>query len=235
MSTAIGYGLHTQLRFLISRSSRDRKTTGHGESLCETTYLVGAWELTQGTTEAPETKPQQELEVFKRRFYQTNSIFVGSCSRDTTLGLEWSTDPNSIWKHLEQQYQPLGIAQRFEAYILYGLPEPPLRRRGYQNVLPTVPGEAPMRSSIGHHPRRRSGACPFTQEITRILRPTLYASGHKWTTMPVKRAQRPSRWIGSFRACSARHANPTLFSTRVPARVSPPGPHGQGWKGHVQA
>ena len=70
-------------------------------------YLLarGLWELTQGTANAPESK--QELDFFNRRFYQTNSILVGSCSRDITLSLEWSTDPHATWNYLENQYQPL--------------------------------------------------------------------------------------------------------------------------------
>ena len=80
-------------------------------------YLLarGLWELTQGTANAPESK--QELDFFNRRFYQTNSILVGSCSRDITLSLEWSTDPHATWNYLENQYQPLGISQRYEAFM----------------------------------------------------------------------------------------------------------------------
>ena len=74
-------------------------------------YLLarGLWEL---TANAPESK--QELDFFNRRFYQTNSILVGSCSR--TLS-EWSTDPHATWNYLENQYQPLGISQRYEAFM----------------------------------------------------------------------------------------------------------------------
>ena len=82
-------------------------------------YLLGRglWEFTQGTAKAPETESKQELEAFTRQFYQTNSILVGSCSREIVLGLEWSMDPRATWTHLEKQYQPLGKLQRLEAYM----------------------------------------------------------------------------------------------------------------------
>ena len=124
-------------------------------------YLLarGLWELTQGTANAPDSKSQQELDLFNRRFYQTNSILVGSCSRDITLSLEWSTDPHATWNYLENQYQPLGISQRYEAFMDFM----DLRYDGKNitNVLPTVPGEASTLSSTGHRPRQRSDDVPI--------------------------------------------------------------------------
>ena len=95
-------------------------TTGHGESLCETTYLVGGL----GTHPRHSRRPGNEITAITAsfqspigRFYQTNSIPIGSCSRDITRNLNWSADPHATWKHLEQQCQALGISQRFEAYM----------------------------------------------------------------------------------------------------------------------
>ena len=106
-------------------------------------YLIGgSFGIYPRHSRSPGKGIKARAEVFNRRFYQTNSIPIGSCSRDITLSLEWFMDPHATWKHLEQQYQPLGISQRFEAYTPYGLHElhePSLQQQKYHSVLPTVP------------------------------------------------------------------------------------------------